>query len=125
MPRRGRAWGGRALRQQTAPPNSLTAEQRLLLVDTWLRSGLTTAEFAALVGLSNHTLYNWKRKFQAEGLAGLVDRPPGGPPGRMGSENRVGRSAQAALSRAALARALVGADILTSTSRRAVAPLGG
>jgi transposase InsO family protein len=59
----------------------LTAEQRLLLLDTWLRSGLPAADFAALVGLSKHTLYDWKRKFQAEGPAGLVDRPRGSPPG--------------------------------------------
>jgi hypothetical protein len=59
----------------------MTAEQRLLLLDTWLRSGLPAADFAALVGLSKHTLYDWKRKFQAEGPAGLVDRPRGSPPG--------------------------------------------
>jgi transposase len=62
-------------------PSPLTAEQRLLLLDTWLRSGLPAGDFAALVGLSKHTLYDWKRKFQAEGPAGLVDRPRGSPPG--------------------------------------------
>jgi transposase InsO family protein len=53
----------------------------LLLLDTWLRSGLPAGDFAALVGMSKHTLYDWKRKFQADGPAGLVDRPRGGPPG--------------------------------------------
>src|SRR5437899_6379976 len=49
-----------------APP--LTPEQRLLLLDTWQRSGLPAGDFAALVGLSKHTLYG-------------MDRPRGGPKG--------------------------------------------
>jgi transposase InsO family protein len=81
MPRRHRR-GPRALRPPADTPASpLTAEQRLLLLDTWLRSGLPAADFAALVGISKHTLYAWKRKFQAEGPAGLVDQPRGGPTG--------------------------------------------
>jgi transposase len=59
----------------------LTAEQQLLLLDTWRRSGLPAADFAALVGLSRHTLYAWKRKFAAHGPGGLMDRPRGGPNG--------------------------------------------
>jgi transposase InsO family protein len=82
MPRPGSRRGGRSLRPPAATAASpLTAEQRLLLLDTWLRSGLPAADFAALVGMSKHTLYDWKRKFQAEGPAGLVDRPRGGPTG--------------------------------------------
>jgi transposase InsO family protein len=50
-------------------------------LDTWRRSGLPAGDFAALVGLSKHTLYAWKRKFEAEGPAGLEDRPRGGPAG--------------------------------------------
>jgi hypothetical protein len=41
------------------PP--LTGEQRLLLLDTWRRSGLPAGDFAALVGISKHTLYSWNR----------------------------------------------------------------
>jgi transposase InsO family protein len=63
---------------RTAP---LTAEQRLLLLDTWLRSKLPAGDFAALVGLSKHTLYAWKKKFDAEGPAGLMDQPRGAPRG--------------------------------------------
>jgi transposase InsO family protein len=59
----------------------LTAEQRLLLLDTWRRSELPAADFAALVGLSRHTLYEWKRKFTAHGPSGLMDRPRGGARG--------------------------------------------
>jgi hypothetical protein len=49
------------------------------LLDTWQRSKLPAVGFAALVGLSKHTPYAWNRKFHAEGPAGLVDRPRGGP----------------------------------------------
>ena len=38
----------------------LTAEQRLLILDTWHRSGLPAKGFAPLVGVSKHTLYDWK-----------------------------------------------------------------
>ncbi len=62
-------------------PEHLTPVQRLLLLDTWQRSGLPAADFAALVGVSKHTLYAWKRKFDQEGPGGLVDRPRGGPTG--------------------------------------------
>jgi transposase InsO family protein len=62
-------------------PESLTPAQRLLLLDTWQRSGLPAGDFAAMVGLSKHTLYAWKRKFDEEGPGGLMDRPRGGPAG--------------------------------------------
>jgi transposase InsO family protein len=82
MPRAGRHRGSRALgRPADRSTTPLTAEQRLLLLDTWQRSGLPAGDFAALVGMSKHTLYDWKRKFQSEGPAGLVDRPRGGPAG--------------------------------------------
>src|SRR6266849_6492633 len=45
------------------------------------RSGLPAGDFAALVGLSKHTLYAWKKKFDAEGPAGLMDQPRGAPRG--------------------------------------------
>jgi transposase len=60
---------------------ALRPEQRLLLLDTWQRSGLPAADFAALVGLSKFTLYAWKKKFEQEGPAGLMDKPKGGPAG--------------------------------------------
>jgi transposase InsO family protein len=62
----------------SAPP-TITPEQRLLLLDTWQRSGLPAGDFAALVGLSKQTLYAWKKKFEQEGPAGLMDQPRGGP----------------------------------------------
>jgi transposase InsO family protein len=51
------------------------------LLDTWRRSGLPAGDFAALVGLSKHTLYAWKKRFDQDGPGGLVDRPRGGPSG--------------------------------------------
>jgi transposase InsO family protein len=56
---------------------SLSPTQRLLLLDTWRRSGLPAGDFAALTGLSKHTLYAWKKRFDAEGPAGLMDAPRG------------------------------------------------
>jgi len=77
----GRRRGGRVLMKPVAKPEVLSPEQRLLLLDTWKRSGLPAADFAAMVGLSKHTLYTWKHKFEEEGPSGLVDRPRGGPKG--------------------------------------------
>jgi transposase len=53
----------------------------LLLLDTWRRSGLPAGDFAPLVGISRHTLYAWKKRFETEGPAGLDDKPRGGPTG--------------------------------------------
>jgi transposase InsO family protein len=77
LSRRGRR-GRRLLQKPAAPSTPLTAEQRLLLLDTWQRSGLPAGDFAPLVGLSKHTLYAWKKKFDQQGPAGLLDRPRGG-----------------------------------------------
>jgi transposase InsO family protein len=73
--------GRRLVRPQDLRSTPVTAEQRLLLLDTWQRSGLPAGDFAALVGLSKHTLYGWKKRFDAEGPAGLMDQPRGAPRG--------------------------------------------
>jgi transposase InsO family protein len=59
------------------PQVSLSPPQKLLLLDTWQRSGLPARDFAALVHLSHHTLYAWKKKFDEMGPAGLMDQPKG------------------------------------------------
>jgi len=59
----------------------VTPQQRLLLLDTWTRSGLPAGDFAVLVGVSKHTLYSWKKRFDEMGPAGLEDAPRGGPKG--------------------------------------------
>jgi transposase InsO family protein len=66
---------------EPSPPALLSAEQRLLILDTWQRSGLPAGDFAALVGVSKHTLYGWKKKFDQQGPGGLMDQPRGGPKG--------------------------------------------
>lgn len=76
-PLSGRGHRGRRLvKPQVATP-ALTAEQRLLLLDTWQRSGLPAGDFAALVGMSKHTLYAWKQRFDTQGPAGLMEQPRG------------------------------------------------
>ncbi len=77
-PSRGR---GRRLVPPAPAATPLKPEQRLLLLDTWQRSGLPAADFAALVGISKHTLFAWKKKFAESGPAGLLDQPRGGPGG--------------------------------------------
>lgn len=79
--RNGKRNGRRLVKPVQAPTPGITAEQRLLLLDTWRRSGLPAGDFAALVGVSKFTLHQWKKKFDAEGPAGLMDRPKGAPPG--------------------------------------------
>ena len=71
---------GRRLAKPDAT-EGLTGAQRLLLLDTWRRSRLPAGDFAPLVGISKHTLYSWKHKFQTEGPAGLEEKPRGGPTG--------------------------------------------
>src|SRR5271163_2251456 len=56
QPRRGR----RLAKKPEEPAGPLTAEQRLLVLDAWQRSGLPARDFAPLVGMSRHTLYAWK-----------------------------------------------------------------
>jgi transposase len=77
----GRHKGRRLVKKEAPSTPGLTAQQRLLLLDTWQRSGLPAADFAALVGVSKHTLYVWKKKFDTQGPAGLMDQPKGGPRG--------------------------------------------
>ena len=60
---------------------STTPEQKLLILDTWMRSGLPIGDFAGIVGISKHTLYIWKRRFDEQGPAGLLDRGHGGKKG--------------------------------------------
>lgn len=68
---------GRLLRPEDAKGPSFGPEQRLLILDSWRRSGLPAGDFAPLVGLSRHTLYAWKKRFDREGPGGLLDHPRG------------------------------------------------
>ncbi|HEU5311659.1 MAG TPA: DDE-type integrase/transposase/recombinase, partial [Candidatus Eisenbacteria bacterium] len=73
----GRRRGPRALSKPQARDKTLSAEERLLVLDTWKRSGLPASEFGALVGLSPPTLYIWRRKFLEEGPGGLLPKARG------------------------------------------------
>jgi transposase InsO family protein len=78
-PRKGR---GRRLEKKPALVQpAIKPEQRLLILDTWRRSGLPAGDFAELVNVSKHTLYAWKKAFDEHGPAGLMDKPRGGPRG--------------------------------------------
>jgi transposase len=77
----GRRRGKRLVKKEATRAAPLTPEQRLLLLDTWRRSGLPAGDFGALVGLSRHTLYSWKKRFDAEGPGAFVEKPRGGSKG--------------------------------------------
>jgi transposase InsO family protein len=76
----------RSRRRLEASKPRFTAEQRLLILDSWLRSKLPAGDFAPLVGLSMHTLRAWKARFAESGPAGLDDKPLGRPSGSRLSE---------------------------------------
>ena len=60
-----------------SPAAPLTPQQRLLLLDTWQRSGLPGRDFGAMVNVSRHTLYAWKKRFEELGPAGLMETSRG------------------------------------------------
>ncbi len=60
---------------------ALTGEQRLLVLDAWARSELTAAEFGRIAGISPHTLYAWRKRFEELGPAGLDEKRRGAPKG--------------------------------------------
>ena len=67
----------RLTKKDDHPRVALTGAQRFLLLDTWRRSQLPATDFAPLVGLTKHSLYAWKRRFEDEGPAELADKPRG------------------------------------------------
>jgi transposase InsO family protein len=68
---------GTLSKPRARPQMPLSPQQKLLLLDTWQRSGLPARDFAALVNLSHHTLYAWKRRFEQLGPAGLMEQSRG------------------------------------------------
>lgn len=78
IPRRMPRVRGKRLARPDAPQEkkrTLTPQQRLLLLDAWRRSQLPAKDFAALVGISKHTLYVWNQLFERLGPAGLMEQP--------------------------------------------------
>jgi len=75
--RAGRRRGKRLVLPKEEGARNWSPEQRLLILDTWRRSGLPAGDFADLVDVSKHTLYAWKKAFDTQGPAGLMDHPRG------------------------------------------------
>jgi len=67
----------RRVQAEDATRRSFTSRERLLILDAWLRTKLPAKDFAGLVGVSMHSLYKWRQRFDEEGPAGLEDRPRG------------------------------------------------
>jgi transposase InsO family protein len=78
-------WNGRRKGRNLVKPDEVrlpfSPHERLLILDTWQRSGLPARDFAPLVGISKHTLYLWKKRFTQHGPAGLMERPRGATTG--------------------------------------------
>jgi transposase InsO family protein len=89
LPRNRVGWDGRRGRKLVKPDEvrlAFSPQERLLILDTWQRSGLPAGDFAPLVGLSKHTLYLWKKRFAQQGPAGLMEQRRGASTGSRLSE---------------------------------------
>jgi transposase len=62
----------RTVRPDAGRVANFTGEQRLLLLDAWMRSKLPASEFAPLVGVTATTLYGWRKRFEELGPAALL-----------------------------------------------------
>ncbi|MFC1482274.1 DDE-type integrase/transposase/recombinase [Myxococcota bacterium] len=69
--------GRRLVQKDQVQRTQATPEQRLMVLDVWKRSGLDAKDIAPLVGFSPFTIGSWKRRFEQEGIAGLMDKPRG------------------------------------------------
>jgi transposase InsO family protein len=63
------------------PPLGGTAEERLFILDLWIKSRLKAAKFCEYVRVTPHKLGAWKRLFDQCGPAGLEPKPKGSPKG--------------------------------------------
>lgn len=85
LPRKPLGWGGLPKGRTLVKPDEVrlafSPHERLLILDTWQRSGLPAGDFAPLVGISKHTLYAWKKQFAEHGPAGLMEKPRGASAG--------------------------------------------
>src|SRR5260221_1767685 len=81
QPPRRKPAGRRLVKAEADKTPAYKPEQRLLILDCWQRSGLPAKDFAALVGVSRHTLYAWKKAFAQHGPAGLMEKKRGAKEG--------------------------------------------
>jgi Helix-turn-helix domain len=68
-----------AWQRSTAIPAGLARRGRMVLL---LAEGMTITDIATTVGIHRRFVYKWVRRFLAEGVAGLYDKP--GPSRRLG-----------------------------------------
>jgi transposase len=66
----------RRVRAHTTPQRAAKRARIVLLA----ADGLPNRQIAPLVGMNQHTVAQWRRRFEAEGLAGLGGPPAVGPP---------------------------------------------
>lgn len=74
LTKKGCLHGSRRTRLAGLPQRRYTPQQRLLLLDTWTRSGLSATDFASVCGVPATTLYGWRRRFLQEGPSALEDK---------------------------------------------------
>ncbi|HZN02229.1 MAG TPA: DDE-type integrase/transposase/recombinase [Candidatus Polarisedimenticolia bacterium] len=79
--RKGSVYRRESEMQPQVAGQALSGEQRLLILDAWRRSELTAGEFGKIAGVTAHTLYAWRRRFEALGPAGLDEKKRGAPSG--------------------------------------------
>jgi transposase InsO family protein len=77
----GRGRGPILARPDEVKAPTYSPEQRLLILDCWIRSGLPAGDFSPLVGVSKHTLFAWEKRFEKLGPAGLLEPQKGARPG--------------------------------------------
>lgn len=73
------------LRREAAQVKDARASRRMLALALVL-DGRTRTEAAQSCGMDRQTLRDWVHRYNAEGLAGLVDRPLPGRPPRLSAE---------------------------------------
>ena len=66
----------RRVRAHTMPQRTAKRARIVLLA----ADGLPNRQIAPMVGMNEHTVAQWRRRFEAEGLAGLQDRKRSGRP---------------------------------------------
>jgi transposase InsO family protein len=82
----------RRVRASEAGKRHLSGSQRLLILDSWLRSKLPANDFASIAGVAPHTLYQWRKRFEEEGPAGLAQ-----PQGRRSGGSRLSEPTRRAI----------------------------
>jgi transposase-like protein len=75
----------RRVRAHTTPQRAAKRARVVLLA----ADGVPNRQIAPMVGMSQHTVSHWRRRFEAERLAGLEDRPRPGRPLVYGHDQRL------------------------------------